>query len=67
MARPLIGVSLVAALFGVAAAQSVPMVTCPTPLPGNLYGFNATLLNGTTIDLQQFAGKVVIVANVATY
>ena len=67
MARRVIGAALVAAMCGLSAAQSVPTVNCTAPLPGSLADFSATLLNGTTISLAQFVGKVVIVANVATY
>ncbi len=67
MARALLGAAVVATAMASCFSQSVPMVACPSPLAGTLYDYSAPLLNGTTVDFSQYAGKVVIVANVATY
>ena len=55
---------LAAATLGLVSAQNV---SCTNPLSGNIYGYSATLLNGSTIDFTAFAGQVVLVVNVASF
>jgi hypothetical protein len=52
------------ALLGVAVAQNV---SCPNPLPGNIYQYSANLLDGTPVDFSAFKGQVAIVVNVASF
>lgn len=56
--------ALVAALALGASAQNL---SCPNPLPGNIYGYEANLLNGTNVKFSSYAGKVVLVVNVASF
>jgi hypothetical protein len=58
---------LAGTLLGPAAAEVFQRVPCD-PTTQDIYGFNATLLSGNeTVQFSEFAGKVVLVYNLATY
>ena len=53
-----------AAIVGLVAAQNV---SCPSPLSGNIYSNSGTLLDGSVVQFTAFKGRVVLIANVASF
>jgi len=46
---------------------SAQNTTCNNQGPNDIYSFSAVALNGTTIPINVFKGKVVYITNVATF
>lgn len=49
------------AAFALCASAGVP---CPSPLPGNVYQYSASLLDGTSVPFSKYNGYVLLIVNV---